>query len=172
MSPTLHCGACGARWHTAARRGRTEATETCLRCGGRLDEELAGPEALVTAIIAQWDRGDVEALLALCHPDIEIREIPELVPGGEPSFAGRDGARRWIELMAEAWDLEFRVERRETKVVDRQTAELVNELEARSSKGHPDYFAVTRSLWRFDGGLLRSVEFSGERAPAPDARRA
>lgn len=172
MSPTLNCPGCGARWHTAARRGRTEATETCLRCGGRLEEETADPAALIDAFIGLWEAGDLDTMVTLCHPEIEVTEIPELVPGGEATFTGREGARRWMESIAEAWDLEFQVERRETTVRDAQTVELVNTLSARSSKGHPDYAGGTRSLWRFDGGLLRSAEFSADRAPAGDARQA
>jgi len=50
MSAKLVCLACGARWHTAARRGRTEAIETCLRCGEQLTEERDSL-ALVDALI-------------------------------------------------------------------------------------------------------------------------
>jgi ketosteroid isomerase-like protein len=171
MSPALKCPACGARWHTAARRGRTEAAETCLRCGGPLLEDMV-PATLIDALIGHWETGDIDAALELCHPDIEIFELPELMPGEDDRFSGRDGARRWMELTVAIWDVEFTTQRRETRVVDDQTMELVNRLAARSSQGHPDFEATTRSLWSFEDGLLRRVEFSAVGAAAPDANPA
>ena len=171
MSPTLTCPACGARWHTAARRGRAEATDTCLRCGGALSEEL-GPVGLIEALVRRARTGNIEAALELCHGKIEIFELPELFPGEDESFKGHEGARRWMERVFAIWDIEFTPHRRETRVVDDQTVELVNELHARSSHGHPDFSATTRSLWSFEAGLLRRVEFSVVGAAAPDANPA
>ena len=171
MSPTLTCAACGARWHTAARRGRTEATETCLRCGGPLAEE-SELLPIIDTLFAHAHGGDIDAALDLCHPEIEILELPERFPGEDHSFTGREGAREWIARTFAIWDVEFSVKRREVRVVDDQTVELVNDIEARSSHGHPDFSATTSSRWTFEEGLLRRVEFSGVGATAPDANRA
>ena len=171
MSPTLNCPACGARWHTAARRGRTQTTETCLRCGGPLSEEV-GPVDLIETLVRLSHSGDIEAALKMCHPEIEIFELPELFPGEDGSFQGLAGARRWMELVAAIWDVEFAAHRRMTRVLDEQTVELTNDVMARSSHGHPDFSATTRSHWAFEDGLLRRVSFRVVGAAAPDANPA
>jgi ketosteroid isomerase-like protein len=49
------------------------------------------------------NRGDIDALLELCHPDIEL--LPSIVGGVEgTSYRGRDGYRRWFEEQAETYD--------------------------------------------------------------------
>ena len=171
MSPTLHCPACGARWHTAARRGRTEAAETCLRCGGPL-RDLGDPVVVLERFLAAWNEGDIEVALEFCHPEIEIAEMGELVPGHDASFTGRGGARRWIELIAELWDVEFRCDPCERRVVDEHSVELVGDIEGRSSGEHPDFVVTRRSLWRANDGMLCRVEASVARAAARDAPRA
>ena len=179
MSPTLTCPACGARWHTAARRGRLPATETCLRCGGPLSEVIEEspsgedtPTSVIDALRDAWQGGDRDRALALCHPEIEILEIEALLPGHEARFVGIDGARRWLELINEWWDLEFLVDLRERRVLSDRSIELVCEVEARSSGAPPDFVATTRSVWQFDEGKLRRVEFRVASAGAQDGPRA
>ena len=167
----MQCPACGARWHTAARRGRTEATETCLRCGGPLRDET-DPLVVLERFLAAWHEGDIEVAVQLCHPEIEIAEIAELVPGHDTSFTGREGARRWIELTAELWDVEFRCEPCERRVLDEHSVESVGEIEARSSGEHADFVVTRRSLWKVNDGMLRRVEASVARETAPGARQA
>jgi hypothetical protein len=171
VSAKLRCPACGARWHTAARRGRTEAVETCLRCGEQLAEERDAL-ALVDALIGLSRSGEIDAAVELCHPEIEIFELPELFPGENDNFTGREGARRWMERTVEIWDVEFTAQRREARVLDDRTVELVNLVEARSSHGHPDFSTTTSSRWTFEDGMLRRVEFSGVGAAAPGANPA
>jgi SnoaL-like domain len=171
MSPTLTCDACGARWHTAARRGSIKSSESCLRCGGALSEQDR-LVSVIEALVAHAYARNFDAALALCHAEIEIYEIPELFPGEDESFTGHEGARRWIERTFAIWDLEFRVSRRETRVADDRTVELKSDVQARSSHGHPDFSATTSSRWKFEDGLLRCVEFSGVGAAAADANPA
>ena len=179
MSPTLRCEACGARWHTAARRGRTSATDTCLRCGGALAEvseqplpAVDSPMSLVDELAHAWQGREIDRALELCHDKIEITEMEALLPGHDARFQGHAGARRWMELLHELWDVKFRAERRERRVVDESSVELLSALEARSSGELPDVVATTRSLWQFEDGKLRRVEFSVATAAAADAPRA
>jgi ketosteroid isomerase-like protein len=179
VSPTLRCGACGARWHTAARRGRTSAANTCLRCGGSLAEvserplpAVDTPMSLVDELAHAWEAGEIDRALELCHHEIEISEIEALLPGHDARFQGHAGARRWMELIRELWDVEFRAEPREKRVVDESSVELLSALEARSSGELPDFSAMTRSLWQFEDGKLRRVQFSVATAAAADAPRA
>ena len=179
MSPTLHCPACGARWHTAARRGRTGATDTCLRCGGPLEETSEhpagrsdGPVSVIEDLRRALQDGDSDRALAACHHEIEITEIEALLPGHDSRFQGHAGARKWMELIRELWDLEFRSQLRKRRVLDDGSVELVSDLEARSSGEQPDFSAITRSLWQVEDGKVRRVEFSVAKAPAADAPRA
>lgn len=119
-----------------------------------------------------WRQWDVDAVVERCHPDVEIAEICDLLPGHESSFEGREGARRWIELIRKLWDVEFSRRPREQRVVDSSSVEVTAEVEARSSGQLADYSATARALWQFEDGLVRRVEISVEPATAPDAPRA
>ena len=57
---------------------------------------------------AAWNRGDVDDLLALCHPDVTIRPLIGAVVA-EPEYEGHDGVRRLFADAREPWG-EFRVE--------------------------------------------------------------
>ena len=176
MSPTLTCPTCGARWHTAARRGRLPATETCLRCGGPLSEvseqplsRADEPTSVIDAFRDAWSGGDLESALGFCHPEIEITEVGALLPGHDPHFEGHEGARRWMELLHKVWDIEFRIEPRERRVLDDRSIEVLSDLEARSSGESSHFVASTRSVWHFKEGKLRRVEFSVASEAAEDA---
>jgi hypothetical protein len=124
------------------------------------------------SFVVAWDKRDVDAAVELCHPEIEIATIAELLPGHDNAFAGREGARRWIELTAELWDVEFRHDDCERRVLDEHSVELVGEIEARSSGEQPDFVAITRSLWKISDGMLRRLDANVARATAPDERQA
>lgn len=119
-----------------------------------------------------WRRWDVDAVVERCHRDVEIAEIGDLLPGRESSFEGHEGVRRWMELIQELWDVEFRRKPLKRRVVDSSSVEMVAEVEARSSGDLADYSATARSLWEVEDGLVRRVEVSVAREAAPDAPRA
>ena len=127
---------------------------------------------VVEGFCDSWQRWDVDAVVERCHPDVEIAEIGDLLPGHESSFEGRDGARRWMELIGTLWDVEFSRRPREQRVVDSSSVEVTAEVEARSSGRLADYSATAHSVWQFEDGLVRRVEISAEPAAAPDAPRA
>lgn len=127
---------------------------------------------VLDGFLAAWHQGDSEAALGICHPEIEIVEIAELVPGHGTAFSGREGAQRWMELLAELWDVEFRCETGERRVLDEHSVELLSEIEARSSGEHGDFMVSRRSLWKVSDGMLRRVEASVARETARDARQA
>ena len=65
---------------------------------------LAGTEA--------YARGDLDATLALCAPDVEVFPDRTVFPEAEP-LAGRDAYRRWLEEVASPW-VQVEVEVRES----------------------------------------------------------
>lgn len=54
-----------------------------------------------------FNRGDIEAVLALMSPDVEIHSVAEM--GEEGTYYGHDGYLAWTRIWLEAWD-DFRVE--------------------------------------------------------------
>ena len=69
----------------------------------RQEENVAHAHRLVEA----FQRGDLEGLLALLDPEVEIFASPELANAGR--FHGREGYLQWSREWFEAWD-DFHVE--------------------------------------------------------------
>ena len=63
---------------------------------------------------AAFDRGDVEAVLELCHEDVLITQPPDL-PGVPAQLHGHSGMREALKLWPEQWD-DYRSEL--VKIVD------------------------------------------------------
>jgi SnoaL-like domain len=69
---------------------------------GRSAQELS------RRFIDGFNRRDAEALIALCHPDIEF--CPTILVGGRAIYVGHDGLRRWVgELIASGGTHEARI---------------------------------------------------------------
>jgi ketosteroid isomerase-like protein len=51
---------------------------------------------------------DVDALVALCHPSVEVRSSFAAVGGA--TYQGHEGVRRWMRDTEESWGGSFRVE--------------------------------------------------------------
>jgi ketosteroid isomerase-like protein len=81
-----------------------------------------------------WNEDDVEALLAICHPDVEYH-TSGVFPGLEPVYRGKEGMRRWWDAFHEPW--------KEIKVIPARIAE------------RPDGVAV---LLRFEGTGRQGIE--------------
>lgn len=61
-----------------------------------------------------WNEDDLEALLAICHPEVEYH-TSGVFPGLQPVYRGADGMRVWWETFHEPW--------REIKVIPERIAE-------------------------------------------------
>ena len=59
-------------------------------------------------IYAAFNARDADALVALCHPSIEVQSVFAAVSGDV--YHGHDGVRRWQRELSEAWGGEIRVE--------------------------------------------------------------
>ena len=59
-------------------------------------------------IYRELNAPDVDALVALCDPSIEIHSVFAAVGGAV--YHGHDGVRRWQQDLQESWEGEFRVE--------------------------------------------------------------
>jgi ketosteroid isomerase-like protein len=61
-----------------------------------------------------WNEDDLEALLAICHPEVEYH-TSGVFPGLEPVYLGEEGMRRWWHTFHEPW--------RQIKVIPERIAE-------------------------------------------------
>jgi ketosteroid isomerase-like protein len=74
------------------------------------EESLAHARAQLDA----FERGDVERLLELMHPEVEIYSPPDLANGG--TFHGREGYLEWSREWFDVWE-EFQIEATEIEAV-------------------------------------------------------
>jgi ketosteroid isomerase-like protein len=86
----------------------------------------------VRRLLRAFNDGDPEALVAECDPAVEWEE--QSIPGIEPVFRGREGVRRWAELLMgrELGSLRGRIERME-EAEDTVIASVLIEGEGTSS---------------------------------------
>ena len=50
-----------------------------------------------------WNRGDVDGVLALCHPELEYRSSGDY-PGLDPTYRGREGFRKFERDFRATWE--------------------------------------------------------------------
>jgi ketosteroid isomerase-like protein len=50
-----------------------------------------------------WNRGDLEALLSICHPEVSYRTSGAF-PGLQAVYEGKDGLRQWWADFREPWE--------------------------------------------------------------------
>ena len=81
-----------------------------------------------------WNEDDLEALLAICHPEVEYY-TSGVFPGLQFSYEGKEGLRRWWADFHEPW--------KQIKVIPERIAE------------RPDGVAV---LVRFEGTGRQGIE--------------
>src|ERR1700730_6414388 len=58
---------------------------------------------LARASTDAWNRGDVDAVLALCHPDFEYHTSGDFL-GLDPVYRGHDGFRKFERDFRGAWE--------------------------------------------------------------------
>ncbi|MDQ4040156.1 MAG: nuclear transport factor 2 family protein [Actinomycetota bacterium] len=77
---------------------------------------------LMRSSLDGWNRGDIGAWLAPCHPDIEFR-TSGVYPGLDPIYRGHAELRHFWEVMREPWEsLQIRIE--QVREVDDQLVSL------------------------------------------------
>jgi ketosteroid isomerase-like protein len=81
-----------------------------------------------------WNEDDLEALLAICHPEVEYHSSG-VFPGLDSVYRGKEEMRRWWETFHEPW--------RQIKVIPERISE------------RPDGVAI---LIRFEGTGRQGIE--------------
>jgi ketosteroid isomerase-like protein len=98
-------------------------------------------------------RGDVEAALDVCHPEIEFLSV--LAVSGR-AYLGHDGIREYFEDVASAW-AEWRVEVHGAQVLADGRVEIVMTMHYRGKESGAMFSERTAHLWTLrDGRLLRN----------------
>ena len=122
--------------------------------------------ACVRRLLAAFNEGDVEAIVAECDPDVEWEE--QSIAGVEPVFRGHDGIRRWAGLvMGGEWDtLQGRIDRME-EARDALVASLVIDGEGSSSGARVQMHVYL--VLSFRAGKLARREVFQTRAEALEA---
>ena len=65
-----------------------------------------GNADLVSAVFDAWNRRDLEALLALCEPDVEVRSL--MTEAERATYGGARGVSDWLAArLSEAGRLRF-----------------------------------------------------------------
>ena len=113
---------------------------------------------LVRRSYAAWNEADLDAMLAILHPDFEY-VTSGLFPGLAPVYRGRDGyTDYWLEFRS-TWE-SLRIEMDELREVGEQVVTLFTfegrgraGLEARRPFGH---------VWTFRDGLVVRLEAYGD----------
>jgi ketosteroid isomerase-like protein len=101
-------------------------------------------------------RGDVEAAIELCHPEIEFHSV--LAVSGQ-AYRGHAGIRKYFEDVASAW-AEWRVEVHEIKPGPDCRVAIVMTMHVRGKESGAVLSARTDHVWTVrDGKLFRNEPY-------------
>jgi ketosteroid isomerase-like protein len=95
-------------------------------------------------------RGDIDAALAVCHPEIEFRSI--LGIGGR-AYLGHDGIRAYFEDVESAWD-EWSVDVERTAEAEDGRVVIVMTMRARGKGSGVAVADRTAHIWTIRDGQL------------------
>jgi ketosteroid isomerase-like protein len=59
---------------------------------------------MVTSLYQAFNRRDVEAVIGLCHPEIEFLPVTAQFANRSEPYLGHDGMRRYFADVEETWD--------------------------------------------------------------------
>ncbi len=65
-----------------------------------MEDEPLSPDELGRRFIDAANRRDVDALVAVCHPELEL--LPTMIVSQRAVYRGHDGLRRWVADVVEA----------------------------------------------------------------------
>jgi ketosteroid isomerase-like protein len=111
---------------------------------------------------AAWNRGDMDAMLAVLHPDLEY-VASGLFPGLAPAYRGHAGWRDFWRDFRGTWD-SLRVEMEDARDIDDRVVALLT-FHARSREG----LEIERpfaNIWTFENGLATRLHAHGDWAEA------
>ena len=114
-----------------------------------------------------WNRGDVDAWLQWCHPEIEwFSAIAGRVEGTETVYRGPAGMRRFWEEWHSVWDLTIEV----SEIRDLgDTVLALGRIRTRGAASGIDLASAIGYVFEFDSGLIRKIRAYLDREQALEA---
>jgi ketosteroid isomerase-like protein len=123
-------------------------------------------EGTIHTAYEAWSRRDIEALLAVVHPDAEARPILGANIGASV-YHGRDGLRDWFGDLHQEWEA---FETRVTHIEDRgERALCMIRIHARGRASGVVIDGEMYHLIEMHDGLIRRLEAFRDREAALDA---
>ena len=110
-------------------------------------------------------RGDLDAVLDLCDPNVEVYKSPEVVAVIPPR--GREEVRKYLASWLETWDA-YRPEPQELRESDDQVVSFVH-LRARGKGSRFDIEEDVADVFRIENGKITSIRLYLGRAQALEA---
>jgi ketosteroid isomerase-like protein len=115
-----------------------------------------------------YNSGDYEAVIALLHPDVELRADHELLNSG--SFTGHDGFMQWSAEWLEAWE-EFSVDANAVEMIGDHFILVDSHQVARGAGSGIDVEMDVFWALEAEAGKLRRMHIYATRERALDAIR-
>jgi hypothetical protein len=112
-----------------------------------------GSAARVDEFVQAFNARDVEAIVAICHPDCEVIALRSEIEG---PFRGHDGVRRWFGGFVEtAADVSLVAERVETLSDGRMV--LLGRQSGSGTMGAVGFDAPLAAIVSYEDGLVKHV---------------
>lgn len=118
---------------------------------------------LARAGFEAFNRGDLEGVLELLSPDVEIHSVAEM--GEEGTYHGHDGYREWTAIWLDAWD-EFRIEITEVEEVDERNVLIHSVQRARGKDSGVEVEQSGVYLFTIRDGLATRLHLYADRDSA------
>ena len=122
---------------------------------------------MVRRILDTWNRGDVDAWLELCHPEIEwSSEIARRLQGAETMYRGPVEMRQFWDEWHSVWDLN--IEAAEIRDLG-DTVIALGRMHTRGEASGIDLESPVAYVFEFEGSLSRKVCAYRDHAEALEA---
>jgi ketosteroid isomerase-like protein len=109
-------------------------------------------EPMIETLFEAFNRRDVDAVLALCHPELEFVSVTAQFANRSQPYEGHEGMRRYFADVEETWD-ELQVTAREFHGDPEEGVLVIGRVVARSKqRGLRDMPAGW--IWRLRDGLF------------------
>jgi ketosteroid isomerase-like protein len=123
---------------------------------------------LARAGFEAFNRGDVEGVLELLAPDVEVHSVAEV--GEEGTYHGHQGYIEWTTIWLDAWS-EFHIELLEIEVVDDENVLVHSRQRGRGKGSGVEVEQNGIYLFTVKGGLATRLHLYADRDAALAAAR-
>jgi len=123
---------------------------------------------LARAGFEAFNRGDIETVMGLLDPEVEIHSVAEV--GEEGTYHGHEGYLEWTSIWLDAWD-EFTVELTEIEEVDESNVLIHSRQRGRGKGSGLEVEQYGVYLFTIRNGLATRLHLYADRESALAAAR-